>query len=226
MPPTPRPAGSRLRCRAARCGFRTCLPASLEAPRPLLASLTHRLVNRESLTEATCPNPNPVMSRAPCPGAHRGPPMSSHGACLPGGQGGQVLLASAAGPDASALRESGAEGSLPPGVPVVASLPVTSYAHLLWLPLPHPLLCVVSQGDDGPDVRGGSGDILLVHATETDRKGRAVAWVWELSPKPARAPSTAAAPPSLSLLATSPEPSEQRSQCCWVTVGRAHAGHR
>uniref|UniRef100_H9GKD1 Rap guanine nucleotide exchange factor 1 n=1 Tax=Anolis carolinensis TaxID=28377 RepID=H9GKD1_ANOCA len=26
------------------------------------------------------------------------------------------------------------------------------------------------QGDDGPDVRGGSGDILLVHATETDRK--------------------------------------------------------
>lgn len=27
------------------------------------------------------------------------------------------------------------------------------------------------QGDDGPDVRGGSGDILLVHATETDRKG-------------------------------------------------------
>lgn len=30
------------------------------------------------------------------------------------------------------------------------------------------------QGDDGPDVRGGSGDILLVHATETDRKGTCV----------------------------------------------------
>lgn len=28
-----------------------------------------------------------------------------------------------------------------------------------------------SQNDDGPDVRAGSGDILLVHATETDRKG-------------------------------------------------------
>lgn len=30
-------------------------------------------------------------------------------------------------------------------------------------------LCL--QNDDGPDVRAGSGDILLVHATETDRKG-------------------------------------------------------
>lgn len=28
------------------------------------------------------------------------------------------------------------------------------------------------QNDDGPDVRAGSGDILLVHATETERKGR------------------------------------------------------
>uniref|UniRef100_A0A8C9VLI2 CRK SH3-binding GNRP n=1 Tax=Scleropages formosus TaxID=113540 RepID=A0A8C9VLI2_SCLFO len=27
------------------------------------------------------------------------------------------------------------------------------------------------ENDDGPDVRAGSGDILLVHATETDRKG-------------------------------------------------------
>lgn len=27
------------------------------------------------------------------------------------------------------------------------------------------------QNDDGPDVRAGSGDILLVHATETERKG-------------------------------------------------------
>uniref|UniRef100_A0A8C6KX46 CRK SH3-binding GNRP n=1 Tax=Nothobranchius furzeri TaxID=105023 RepID=A0A8C6KX46_NOTFU len=37
---------------------------------------------------------------------------------------------------------------------------------------PHPLihLCDFSQNDDGPDVRAGSGDILLVHATETDRK--------------------------------------------------------
>ena len=30
------------------------------------------------------------------------------------------------------------------------------------------------QSDDGPDVRAGSGDILLVHATETDRKGTLV----------------------------------------------------
>uniref|UniRef100_A0A8B9ZFG1 CRK SH3-binding GNRP n=1 Tax=Anas platyrhynchos TaxID=8839 RepID=A0A8B9ZFG1_ANAPL len=29
---------------------------------------------------------------------------------------------------------------------------------------------LTAEGDDGPDVRGGSGDILLVHATETDRK--------------------------------------------------------
>ncbi|KAM5146656.1 rap guanine nucleotide exchange factor 1 isoform 1-T1 [Mantella aurantiaca] len=31
-------------------------------------------------------------------------------------------------------------------------------------------LTLKQDGDDGPDVRGGSGDILLVHATETDRK--------------------------------------------------------
>ncbi|KAM5298544.1 rap guanine nucleotide exchange factor 1 [Ctenodactylus gundi] len=31
-------------------------------------------------------------------------------------------------------------------------------------------LTLKHEGDDGPDVRGGSGDILLVHATETDRK--------------------------------------------------------
>uniref|UniRef100_A0A671PI58 CRK SH3-binding GNRP n=1 Tax=Sinocyclocheilus anshuiensis TaxID=1608454 RepID=A0A671PI58_9TELE len=34
------------------------------------------------------------------------------------------------------------------------------------------ILICVSQNDDGPDVRAGSGDILLVHATETDRKDR------------------------------------------------------
>ncbi|XP_075761663.1 rap guanine nucleotide exchange factor 1 isoform X2 [Pelodiscus sinensis] len=33
-------------------------------------------------------------------------------------------------------------------------------------------LTLKQEGDDGPDVRGGSGDILLVHATETDRKDR------------------------------------------------------
>lgn len=38
---------------------------------------------------------------------------------------------------------------------------------------PIPSSAVLPQGDDGPDVRGGSGDILLVHATETDRKGTA-----------------------------------------------------
>uniref|UniRef100_A0A8C5R1Q6 Rap guanine nucleotide exchange factor 1 n=1 Tax=Leptobrachium leishanense TaxID=445787 RepID=A0A8C5R1Q6_9ANUR len=31
-------------------------------------------------------------------------------------------------------------------------------------------LTLKQEADDGPDVRGGSGDILLVHATETDRK--------------------------------------------------------
>uniref|UniRef100_A0A8C3W5I0 CRK SH3-binding GNRP n=1 Tax=Catagonus wagneri TaxID=51154 RepID=A0A8C3W5I0_9CETA len=31
-------------------------------------------------------------------------------------------------------------------------------------------LTLKQEGDDGPDVRGGSGDVLLVHATETDRK--------------------------------------------------------
>lgn len=34
-------------------------------------------------------------------------------------------------------------------------------------------LSLSPQNDDGPDVRAGSGDILLVHATETDRKGTA-----------------------------------------------------
>lgn len=32
-------------------------------------------------------------------------------------------------------------------------------------------LLFILQNDDGPDVRAGSGDILLVHATETERKG-------------------------------------------------------
>lgn len=35
----------------------------------------------------------------------------------------------------------------------------------------HSLVLLIPQNDDGPDVRAGSGDILLVHATETDRKG-------------------------------------------------------
>ncbi|KAK2492879.1 hypothetical protein MC885_017811 [Smutsia gigantea] len=42
-------------------------------------------------------------------------------------------------------------------------------------------LTLKQEGDDGPDVRGGSGDILLVHATETDRKervGAVVAGCW------------------------------------------------
>ena len=38
------------------------------------------------------------------------------------------------------------------------------------------------KGDDGPDVRGGSGDILLVHATETDRKGKAAPTVLDCVP--------------------------------------------
>lgn len=44
-----------------------------------------------------------------------------------------------------------------------------------------PLVLLSLQGDDGPDVRGGSGDILLVHATETDRKGMAAPLQWPLS---------------------------------------------
>lgn len=44
--------------------------------------------------------------------------------------------------------------------------PITlSVIHLLNSPL------FFLQNDDGPDVRAGSGDILLVHATETERKG-------------------------------------------------------
>lgn len=35
----------------------------------------------------------------------------------------------------------------------------------------HSFVLIFPQNDDGPDVRAGSGDILLVHATETDRKG-------------------------------------------------------
>lgn len=43
-------------------------------------------------------------------------------------------------------------------------------------------LTLKQEGDDGPDVRGGSGDILLVHATETDRKGMAAPTVLDLCP--------------------------------------------
>lgn len=46
--------------------------------------------------------------------------------------------------------------------------------------LPHAPVRLSLQGDDGPDVRGGSGDILLVHATETDRKGTAAPLWWPL----------------------------------------------
>lgn len=44
------------------------------------------------------------------------------------------------------------------------------------------LMLSLLQGDDGPDVRGGSGDILLVHATETDRKGMAASTAVALCP--------------------------------------------
>lgn len=63
-----------------------------------------------------------------------------------------------------------------------------------WSPCLMPPLLLSPQGDDGPDVRGGSGDILLVHATETDRKGmeprevRKGSWAvgWEQRNSPGR----------------------------------------
>lgn len=57
-----------------------------------------------------------------------------------------------------------------------ASWHMSNFHFLVWtitLPVIHllnsPLFFL--QNDDGPDVRAGSGDILLVHATETERKG-------------------------------------------------------
>uniref|UniRef100_A0A8C7HY01 CRK SH3-binding GNRP n=1 Tax=Oncorhynchus kisutch TaxID=8019 RepID=A0A8C7HY01_ONCKI len=48
--------------------------------------------------------------------------------------------------------------------------PVSLSFAALFLHLFISLVLSFSQNDDGPDVRAGSGDILLVHATETDRK--------------------------------------------------------
>lgn len=57
-----------------------------------------------------------------------------------------------------------------------ASWHMSHFHFLVWPitlsgihPLNSPLFFL--QNDDGPDVRAGSGDILLVHATETERKG-------------------------------------------------------
>lgn len=51
---------------------------------------------------------------------------------------------------------------------MIHSFLVGSIALPVILPLNCPLFL---QNDDGPDVRAGSGDILLVHATETERRG-------------------------------------------------------
>ena len=91
---------------------------------------------------------------------------------------------------------------------------------------PTPSSAMVPQGDDGPDVRGGSGDILLVHATETDRKGTAapaqsspvVGAGGSPHPTEARTPlALVASPPALS-------GSELPSQCCWLTGGGTAGG--
>uniref|UniRef100_A0A671N6A2 CRK SH3-binding GNRP n=1 Tax=Sinocyclocheilus anshuiensis TaxID=1608454 RepID=A0A671N6A2_9TELE len=79
-----------------------------------------------------------------------------------GGEGEYVNLYSSNQASGDVTLSNGVSSSMSA---FAADMPVPSHAALV--------LCVtvmLGLNDDGPDVRAGSGDILLVHATETDRK--------------------------------------------------------
>uniref|UniRef100_A0A8C1RUQ2 CRK SH3-binding GNRP n=1 Tax=Cyprinus carpio TaxID=7962 RepID=A0A8C1RUQ2_CYPCA len=74
-----------------------------------------------------------------------------------GGEGEYVNLYSSSQANGDVTLSNGVSNSMSA---FAADMQVPSHAALV--------LCVTN--DDGPDVRAGSGDILVVHATETDRK--------------------------------------------------------
>lgn len=183
-------------------------PTSPSLRTSLLMPLTHGLVNRNR-NDAVSPDlvvssallwhpwcvaapgpPTSQMSSALCPSAEHGVVGRLDGHARP-------WQLSHAVPGLREHRERAWD--LCRQVFVISPLPVTSESDFSQ---PHAASCppvlLSLQGDDGPDVRGGSGDILLVHATETDRKGMAAPSQWpRLCQK---------APPLLRPLMSSPLP--------------------
>ncbi|XP_055964822.1 rap guanine nucleotide exchange factor 1 isoform X4 [Sorex fumeus] len=107
------------------------------------------LPSETSLTDAP---PTPPESPAVRDGHPRGPSSAGGAAGTEGRDGGERLPSS---PDAAESAQSEEE---------VDELSLIDHSEIMAR------LTLKQEGDDGPDVRGGSGDILLVHATETDRK--------------------------------------------------------
>uniref|UniRef100_A0A8C2IK67 Rap guanine nucleotide exchange factor (GEF) 1a n=1 Tax=Cyprinus carpio TaxID=7962 RepID=A0A8C2IK67_CYPCA len=81
-----------------------------------------------------------------------------------GGEGEYVNLYSSNQANGDLTLSNGVSNSMSA---FAADMSVPSHsAHVLFVTV------MLGFNDDGPDVRSGSGDILLVHATETDRKDR------------------------------------------------------
>nr|XP_036863770.1 rap guanine nucleotide exchange factor 1 isoform X10 [Manis javanica] len=96
------------------------------------------------------------------------PVPSESPAMRAGHPGGPSLVSSASGKES---RDGGERAPKSPDAPESAQseeevdeLSLIDHSEIMAR------LTLKQEGDDGPDVRGGSGDILLVHATETDRK--------------------------------------------------------
>ncbi|XP_055964824.1 rap guanine nucleotide exchange factor 1 isoform X6 [Sorex fumeus] len=98
------------------------------------------------------PKQRQLESPAVRDGHPRGPSSAGGAAGTEGRDGGERLPSS---PDAAESAQSEEE---------VDELSLIDHSEIMAR------LTLKQEGDDGPDVRGGSGDILLVHATETDRK--------------------------------------------------------
>lgn len=182
--------------------------------------LTQGLVNGNGKGAVS---PEPVVSSAllwrPWCVAAPGPPTSQMSSTVPvcrarsDGQSRRARPALATRPRRSRAQRAQGKGAwdLCGQVFVISPLPVTlesnfSQPHVASCP---PVLLSL-QGDDGPDVRGGSGDILLVHATETDRKGMAASSQWpclcQKRPRHRPAPPSCvfSSPLSYSVLSASP----------------------
>ncbi|XP_054996157.1 rap guanine nucleotide exchange factor 1 isoform X4 [Sorex araneus] len=131
------------------------LPAST-ADGPLSASqestVRGNAVCLPSETSLSAAPPTPPESPAARDGHPRGPASAGGAAGTEGRDGGERLPSS---PDAGESAQSEEE---------VDELSLIDHSEIMAR------LTLKQEGDDGPDVRGGSGDILLVHATETDRK--------------------------------------------------------
>ncbi|NP_001085772.1 Rap guanine nucleotide exchange factor 1 S homeolog [Xenopus laevis] len=115
-------------------------------------------------------SPEPGHERAPPPALppkqrqldsplpYEGPQQNCTQPCLPGKENHEASERPPKSPDDSDENGEGEEEV------EVDELSLVDHSEIMAK------LTLKQEGDDGPDVRGGSGDILLVHATETDRK--------------------------------------------------------